>query len=60
VEFKEGFMVPTNTFDNLKRSFPIGFPIWDLSKTSFPSSIGLDIIGENGKIILGDNREIDK
>ncbi|WP_367692770.1 hypothetical protein E5P60_07495 [Helicobacter pylori] len=28
-EFKGGFMVPANTFDNVKGQFPIGFLVWD-------------------------------
>ena len=32
--FLKGFVVPANTFDNVKGSFPIGFMIWDLKKKS--------------------------
>ena len=28
-EFKGGFLVPANTFDNVKGQFPIAFQIWD-------------------------------
>ncbi len=28
-EFKGGFMVPADTFDNVKGQFPIGFLVWD-------------------------------
>ncbi|GAA8892853.1 hypothetical protein HpEKA17_13990 [Helicobacter pylori] len=28
-EFKAGFMVPADTFDNVKGQFPIGFLVWD-------------------------------
>ncbi|RVZ40388.1 hypothetical protein EC549_07520 [Helicobacter pylori] len=28
-EFKGGFMVPANTFDNVRGQFPIGFLVWD-------------------------------
>ena len=31
-ELKKSFLVPANTFDNVKGDFPIGFFIWDLSK----------------------------
>ena len=31
-EFKGGFIVPADTFDNVKGQFPIGFLVWDLSK----------------------------
>ncbi len=30
-EFKGGFMVPADTFDNVKGQFPIGFLAWDTS-----------------------------
>ncbi len=30
-EFKRGFMVPADTFDNVKGQFPIGFLVWDTS-----------------------------
>lgn len=30
-EFKKGFVVPADTFDNVKGQFPIGFFIWDLT-----------------------------
>jgi hypothetical protein len=31
-EYKKGFIVPANTFDNVNGSFPIGFLVWDLEK----------------------------
>ncbi|EOI4830458.1 hypothetical protein ACMT8X_001797, partial [Campylobacter coli] len=31
-KFLKGFMVPADTFDNVKGKFPIGFLIWDMSK----------------------------
>ncbi|GAA9665662.1 hypothetical protein HpVH107_14930 [Helicobacter pylori] len=30
-KFLEGFMVPADTFDNVKGQFPIGFLVWDTS-----------------------------
>ncbi|MBS1640472.1 MAG: hypothetical protein JSR12_10480 [Bacteroidetes bacterium] len=30
-KYLNGFVVPADTFDNVKGSFPIGFTIWDLS-----------------------------
>ncbi|RVY84946.1 hypothetical protein EC505_07305 [Helicobacter pylori] len=30
-EFKGGFMVPADTFDNVRGQFPIGFLVWDTS-----------------------------
>jgi len=31
VKYLKGFVVPANSFDNVKGNFPIGFTIWDLS-----------------------------
>ncbi len=31
-KYMKGFVVPANTFDNVKGKFPIGFTFWDLSK----------------------------
>ncbi|MCZ9982265.1 hypothetical protein OFR20_12125 [Brachyspira hyodysenteriae] len=31
-KFLKGFIVPADTFDNVKGDFPIGFLIWDTSK----------------------------
>lgn len=43
-DFKKGFMVPANSFDNVKGNFPIGFIIWNtIIKNTF-SSLHLDII----------------
>ena len=41
--YKKGFIVPANTFDNVKGSFPIGFTIWDLAMKERISSISCDI-----------------
>ncbi len=45
--FKKGFVVPANTFDNVKGDFPIGFMIWDLSKKNKINKVNLDVF-ENG------------
>ena len=34
-ELKKCFVVPANTFDNVKGHFPIGFFIWDTNATSY-------------------------
>jgi hypothetical protein len=31
-KIKKSFVVPANTFDNVKGIFPIGFMIWDTSE----------------------------
>ena len=42
-EFKKGFCVPADTFDNVKGQFPIGFLIWDTSEKKEIKEIRLDI-----------------
>jgi hypothetical protein len=42
-EYKAGFAVQSNTFDNVKGKFPIGFTIWDLNGKKFPASIRVNI-----------------
>jgi len=48
-EFKNGFMVRANTFDNVDGQFPIGFTIWDLDGKSFPKTLGLDVAEKGGR-----------
>ncbi len=57
------FLVPADTFDNVKGKFPIGFFIWDLNiKESF-KEINADVFDKNGdfyglkKILSYDNIE---
>jgi len=47
-EYKGGFAVHADTFDNVNGKFPIGFTIWDLNGTPFPKSIKVDIPEEGG------------
>ena len=42
-EFKKGFIVPANTFDNVKGQFPVGFFIWNLNNDKFIETIKSDI-----------------
>lgn len=44
--YKKGFIVPANTFDNVKGSFPIGFTIWNLSIKEPITSITCDIYNQ--------------
>jgi hypothetical protein len=46
-EYKKGFLVKADTFDNVKGKFPIGFTVWELNGKQFPQSIELDVIQEN-------------
>jgi hypothetical protein len=43
------FIVPANTFDNVKGDFPIGFKIWDTSKKVSFNEVLADIYTEEGK-----------
>ena len=44
----KSFLVPANTFDNVKGEFPIGFFIWDLSKSDVFSETCSDVYNRNG------------
>jgi hypothetical protein len=46
-EYKNGFLVKSDTFDNVSGQFPIGFTIWDLTDKPFPESIEIDVIPKN-------------
>ncbi|GAB4450329.1 MAG: hypothetical protein OHK0036_08780 [Bacteroidia bacterium] len=45
------FVVPANTFDNVKGKFPIGFQIYDTSKKEVFSSIIADVYDEDRNLI---------
>lgn len=49
-EYLNGFVVPANTFDNVKGNFPIGFTIWKTNKNKIIKNIECDIYLSNGKI----------
>jgi hypothetical protein len=46
VDFKAGFVVHADTFDNVSGKFPIGFTIWDLDGKRFPEFIEVDVVEE--------------
>ncbi|MEI0797296.1 hypothetical protein R4Q14_03070 [Brachyspira intermedia] len=48
-EFLKGFIVPADTFDNVKGQFPIGFLIWDTSKENKAKHIKVNIFDKNNK-----------
>lgn len=50
-KLKKAFIVPANTFDNVKGKFPIGFMIWTSSKKEIFKSIIADVFDENGEFI---------
>ena len=45
------FIVPANTFDNVKGKFPIGFFIWDLSQPEIFTHTLSDVFDSEGKLI---------
>ena len=49
--FQKGFLMPADTFDNVKGKFPIGFFIWDCSKTETFNSATLDVFNKRGENI---------
>jgi len=44
----KGFIVPANTFDNVKGVFPIGFKIWDTKGKSHFTNATVDVYDSNG------------
>ncbi len=51
VKYEKGFVVPANTFDNVKGNFPIGFCIWKVEENKEFSFIECDIFDENCNFI---------
>ena len=50
------FIIPANTFDNVKGQFPIGFKIWDSSKKEeFTKIVSPAYIYERGQVKLDSN-----
>ncbi len=47
-DYVSGFVVPAETFDNVKGKFPIGFTIWDTTVKSKIGTIETDIYDKNG------------
>ena len=47
-EYAGGFIVPGDTFDNVKGKFPIGFTIWNTAKKSKINIISTDVYDKNG------------
>jgi hypothetical protein len=49
-----GFVVPANTFDNVKGKFPIGFTMWDLKQSKKITKVHCDVFNEDGEEKIGD------
>ncbi|WQT40467.1 hypothetical protein KVF00_06640 [Helicobacter pylori] len=51
-EFKGGFMVPADTFDNVKGQFPIGFLVWDTVTPLKPTNaLNLEVFDSLGEFL---------
>ncbi len=48
-KYISGFVVPADTFDNVKGAFPIGFTIWNTAKKAKINIIATDIFDKKGK-----------
>ena len=47
-QYRKGFLVRADSFDNVTGQFPIGFSIWDINGKKFPKKINFNVI-ENKK-----------
>lgn len=47
-DYISGFIVPADTFDNVKGKFPIGFTIWNTASKNKISEISTDVFDKNG------------
>ena len=47
-DYISGFIVPADTFDNVKGNFPIGFTIWNTNKKTKINTISTDIFDKKG------------
>ncbi|PID88082.1 MAG: hypothetical protein CSB06_02150 [Bacteroidia bacterium] len=45
------FLIPADTFDNVKGKFPIGFAIWDTAKKQHFKRIKADVYDRNNKML---------
>ena len=50
-KFLKGFIIPANTFDNVKGAFPIGFLVWNLGEKVEIKKCRVSVFNENNKRI---------
>ncbi|MGL2543934.1 hypothetical protein ACOWOI_06780 [Helicobacter pylori] len=51
-KFLEGFMVPADSFDNVKGQFPIGFLVWDTATPLKPTNaLNLEVFDSFGRFL---------
>ena len=48
-KFKKGFIVPADTFDNVKGKFPIGFKVWDTDGGQHLKTAVVDVYDASGE-----------
>ena len=48
-KLEKSFIVPADTFDNVKGKFPIGFKVWNTSKKEKFEETKVDVFDKNGK-----------
>jgi hypothetical protein len=51
VKFLGGFVVPADTFDNVKGNFPIGFTIWNTAQKELITEIVCDVYGKKSELL---------
>jgi hypothetical protein len=49
--YQSGFVAPSNTFDNVKGKFPIGFTIWDLNSVNQIDNVSCDVYNKNSEFL---------
>jgi len=57
-QFKKGFIIPANTFDNVKGNFQIGFTIWDTKHDKHFQSATLDVF-DRDRNFIGKKKYVD-
>jgi hypothetical protein len=50
-EFQKGFIVPADTFDNVKGAFPIGFLIWNTDKKEDIKNAEIDVFDSKNNFL---------
>lgn len=50
-KFEKGFVVPADTFDNVKGKFPIGFMFWNLNSEELINTITCDVYNHKEEFI---------
>ena len=56
-QFLRGFLVPANTFDNVKGSFPISFQVWGTTKNNKKNIFKFDVFDEKNDFFCEKNCE---